>query len=139
VRRVGSQHEDGADADVPADGQQPPPQLFVDFGAGGDGNPGPGAADDLGEVLAAECGVDRGGDADRLGGQGGGVQRRGVDAVQGHRVGPAHPERGQCVGDLGDLAGELRVGPGEAPGVVGRVRDPLGRHTIRPGRSGVQQ
>jgi hypothetical protein len=68
-------------------------------------------------VLTTEYRVDRRGDADRLGGQRRGVERRGVDAAQGHRVGAPYPEGGQRVGDPGHPAGQLRVGPGAAAAV----------------------
>ena len=84
-------------------------------------------------------GVDRGGDPDGLRGQGGGVQHRGVDAGQRHRVLAPHPQGGQRVGDPGHRARQLGVGPGQAAGVIGRVRDPLGGDAVGPGAGGVQQ
>ena len=86
-----------------------------------------------------ERGVDRGGDPGGLRGQRGGVQHRGVDAGQRHRVAAPHPQGGQRVGDPGHRARQLGVGPGQAAGVIGRVRDPLGGDAVGPGAGGVQQ
>ena len=137
--RVGSQDKDGGHADVTGDRQQPLPQLLVQLGAGRHEHPGLGAAQQLGEALAAECGVDWGGDPDRLRRERGRVQHRGVDTAEGHRVLSTDPERGQCVRDPGDQAGEFGVGPGEAAGVIARVGDPLGGHGVGPGAGGVEE
>jgi len=76
---------------------------------------------------------------DRLRGERGRIQHRGVDTAEGHRVVPTDPEGGQCVRDPGDHAGELGVGPGEAAGVIARVGDPLGGDGAGPGAGGVEE
>ena len=48
-------------------------------------------------------------------------------------------QAGQAVGDPGDRAGQLGVGPGLAAGIVRRVRDPLGGDGVRPGAGGTRQ
>ena len=136
---VGSQREDGGHARLAGHLEQPLPQLRVQLGPGRDQDPGSGAADQLGDPLAGQRRVDRGGDPDGLRGQGGGVQHRGVDAGQRHRVLAPHSQGGQRVGDARHRAGQLGVGPGQAAGVLGRVRDPLGGDAVRPGAGGVQQ
>ena len=71
--------------------------------------------------------------------QRGGVQHRGVDAAERHRVLAPHPQAGQRVGDLRHRARQLGVGPGQAAGVIGRVGDPLRGDAVRPGGGRVQQ
>ena len=137
--RVGPQRQHRLHPGVGADGQQALPQRLVQLGPGRDQDPGSGAADQLRDVLRAEHGVDGCGDADGLRGQRRRVQRRGVDPAQRHRVGAPHSKGGQRVGDLGDPAGQVGVGPGEAVGVRRRVGDPLGGDGVGPGVCGVAQ
>ena len=80
VGAVGSQREDGGHARLAGHLEQPLPQLRVQLGPGRDQDPGSGPADQLGDPLAGQCRVDRGGDPDGLRGQRGGVQHGGVDA-----------------------------------------------------------
>ena len=136
---VGSQRQDGGHPGLAGHLEQPLPQLRVQLRPGRDQDPGSGPADQLGDPLAGQRRVDRGGDPGGLRGQRGGVQHRGVDAAQRHRVLAPHPQRGQRVGDPRHRAGQLGVGPGQAAGVIGRVRDPLGGDAVGPGAGGVQQ
>ena len=139
VGAVGPQRQDGGHTGLAGHLEQPRPQLRVQLGPGRDQDPGSGAADQLGDPLAGQRGVDRGGDPGGLRGQRGGVQHGGVDASQRHRVAAPHPQGGQRVGDPGHRARQLGVGPVQAAGVIGRVRDPLGGDAVRPGAGGVEQ
>ena len=139
VRVVGPQRQDGGHPGLPGHPEQPRPQLRVQLRPGRDQDPGSRPADQLGDPLAGQCGVDRGGDPDGLRGQRGRVQHGGVGAGQRHRVTAPHPQGGQRVGDPRHRARQLGVGPGQAAGVIGRVRDPLGGDAVRPGAGGVEQ
>ena len=139
VRAVGPQREDGGHPRLAGYPEQPLPQLRVQLRPGRDQDAGSGPADQLGDPLRGQGGVDRGGDPGGLRGQRGSVQHRGVDAAERHRVRAPHPQGGQRVGDPGHRAGQLGVGPGQAAGGIGRVRDPLGGDAVGPGAGGVQQ
>ncbi len=136
---VGPQRQDGGHPGLAGHLEQPRPQLRVQLRPGRDQDPGSGPADQLGDPLAGQCGVDRGGDPDGLRGQRGRVQHGGAGAGQRHRVTAPHPQGGQRVGDPRRRARQLGVGPVQAAGVIGRVRDPLGGDAVRPGAGGVEQ
>ena len=136
---VRPQRQDGGHPRLAGHLEQPLPQLRVQLRPGRDQDPGSGPADQLGDPLAGQRRVDRGGDPGGLRGQRGRVQHRGVDAGQRHRVAAPHPQGGQRVGDPRHRARQLGVGPVQAAGVIGRVRDPLGGDAVGPGAGGVQQ
>ena len=139
VRAVGPQRQDGGHPRLAGYPEQPLPQLRVQLRPGRDQDARSGPADQLGDPLRGQRGVDRGGDPGGLRGQGRRVQHRGVHAGQRDRVAAAHPQSGQRVGDAGHRAGQLGVGPGQAAGEIGRVGDPLGGDAVGPGAGGVQQ
>jgi len=136
---VGPQGQDGGHPGLPGRPEQPRPQLRVQLRTGRDQDPGSSPADQLGDPLAGQCGVDRSGDPSGLRGQRSREQRGGAGAGQRHRVAAPHPQGGQRVGDPRHRARQLGVGPVQAAGVTGRVRDPLGGDAVRPGASGIKQ
>ena len=136
---VRSQRQDRGHPRLARHLEQPLPQLRVQLRPRRDQDAGSRPADQLGDPLAGQRRVDRGGDPDGLRGQGGGVQHRGVDAGQRHRVAAPHPQGGQRVGDPRHRARELGVGPVQAAGVIAWVWDPLRGHGVGPGAGGVQQ
>jgi hypothetical protein len=139
VRAMGPQRQHGGHARLAGHREHAVPQRLVQFGPGGDDDAGPGPADQPGQLLAAQAGIDRGGDPGRLRGQRGRVEHRGVRPAERDRVLAPDPEGDQSVGDLGHRARQVGIGPGHAARVVARVRDPLRGDAVGPGAGGIQQ